>query len=130
MRKWLLIFVLLAPIIELWGILQVSDWLGGWTTFWLIIVMGIAGAYVAQAEGRKIWADVRRQMAAGQPPGRTMLDGLCVVVGGILLVIPGFISDIAGLVLLLPFTRPFCRELMLRWLEKWMRNGNFTIRRY
>lgn len=130
MKKWLLLALLLAPVIELWGILQVSDWLGGWTTFWLLILMGIAGTFLAQAEGRKIWADVRRLMSVGQPPGRAMLDGLCVVVGGILLVIPGFISDILGIILLFPLTRPYCREILLRWLEKWMRSGNFTIRRF
>jgi len=130
MKKWWLLILVLAPIIELWGILRVSDWVGGWSTFWLLIVMGLAGAFLAQAEGRKVWADVRRQMAAGQPPGRRMLDGLCVIAGGVLLVIPGFFSDIAGILLLFPLTRPFFRELLLRWIEKLMRGGNFMIRRF
>lgn len=130
MYKWLLAAFLIVPVIELWGILQVGDWLGGWTTFFILIIMGFAGAYLARAEGRKVWMDAQRQMQAGQIPGRTLLDGICVLAGGILLLTPGFFSDIVGITLLLPMTRPLYRQILLQWIENKMRNGNFKIGRF
>ncbi|MFF2480603.1 FxsA family protein [Paenibacillus sp. NPDC058071] len=130
MAKWIIAAVVLIPALELWSILQVGQRLGGWTTFWLIVLISLLGAYLAQAEGRKVWVEAQRQLQAGQIPGRSMLDGLCVLAGGLMLFIPGFFSDIFGLTLLLPLTRPFYRQLLLRWIEKRMRNGSFTIRRY
>ncbi|MGO4539842.1 FxsA family protein [Paenibacillus sp. 2TAB19] len=130
MNKWLLAAFIVIPIIELWGILQVGDLIGGWTTFFVLILMGLVGSYMARAEGRKVWAEAQRQMQAGQIPGQTMLDGLCVLIGGLLLLMPGFFSDIVGITLLFPITRPFYRAYMLGWIEKRMRNGNFKIGRF
>lgn len=130
MYKWLLALLLVLPVIELWGILQVGDWLGGWTTFWILVLMGFIGAYFARSEGRKVWREAQRQFQSGQMPGRALLDGICVLAGGLLLLLPGFFSDIIGIALLVPFTRTFFRQLMLQWIEKKMKNGQFTIRRY
>ncbi|OUS77993.1 membrane protein FxsA [Paenibacillus sp. MY03] len=130
MYKWLLALLLLVPIIELWGILQIGEWLGGWTTFLVLVGMGIAGAYFAKLEGRKVWLDAQRQLESGIMPGRSLIDGICVLLGGLLLLLPGFISDLFGIVLLLPVTRPIFRRIILQWLEKRLRNGQFTIRRF
>ncbi|MNF06723.1 phage T7 F exclusion suppressor FxsA [compost metagenome] len=59
-----------------------------------------------------------------------MLDGLCVLIGGIMLLIPGFFSDVIGIMLLLPITRPVFRNWMLSWIEKRLRSGNFRIGRF
>ncbi|MDQ6422332.1 FxsA family protein [Paenibacillus sp. LHD-117] len=130
MYKWLLAVFLIVPIVELWGILQVGDWLGGWTTFLIILAMSAAGAYFARTEGRKVWLDAQRQMQSGQMPGLSLVDGICVLLGGLLLLTPGFFTDILGILLLVPATRPLFRRMILQWLEKRMRNGNFTIRRF
>ncbi len=130
MVKWIVPVILLLPIIEIWGILQVGDWLGGWNTFLLVLVTSGLGAYFARLEGRKVWQEVQRQTQQGIMPGRSLIDGLCVLVGGILLLLPGFFSDVAGLLLLLPPTRPIFKGLILKWLEKVMKNGNYSIRRY
>ncbi|CAM4188406.1 UPF0716 protein FxsA [Paenibacillus endophyticus] len=130
MYKWLLAVFIIVPVIEFWGIFQMGSWIGGWNTFFILIVMGLAGAYLARAEGRRVWGEAQRQMQAGQIPGQTLLDGLCVLAGGILLLMPGFLSDIVGVTLLLPATRTFYRQMMLHWIEKRMRNGNFKIGRF
>lgn len=130
MNKWLLAAFIVIPIAELWGILQIGDLIGGWTTFLVLVLMGLVGSYLARAEGRKVWAEAQRQMQAGQIPGQTMLDGICVLAGGLLLLMPGFFSDIVGLTLLFPLTRPFYRMYMLGWIEKRMRSGNFKIGRF
>lgn len=130
MYKWLLAVFIVVPIVELWGIFQVGSWIGGWNTFFILILMGVAGAYLARAEGRRVWVEAQRQMQAGQIPGQTLLDGLCVLAGGILLLMPGFISDIVGITLLIPASRTYYRQIMLQWIEKRMRNGNFKIGRF
>ncbi|WP_310732516.1 FxsA family protein [Paenibacillus sp. 1011MAR3C5] len=130
MYRWILAAIIVVPIIEIWGILRMGDWIGGWNTFLLILVLSAAGAFVAQFEGRKVWIEAQRQMQSGQIPGRAMIDGICVLLGGLLLLIPGFFSDLVGIIMLLPFTRPLFRNMILQWLEKRMRNGDFTIRRF
>jgi len=130
MYKWLLAVFIVVPFVELWGIFQVSGWIGGWNTLLILVLMGLAGAYLARMEGRRVWGEAQRQMQAGQIPGQSLLDGLCVLAGGILLLLPGFLSDIIGITLLIPFTRTFYRLIMLRELEKRIRNGNFKIGRF
>jgi UPF0716 protein FxsA len=130
MSKWLLAVIIVVPFIELWGIFQVGSWIGGWNTFFILILMALAGAYLAKAEGRKVWGEAQRQMQAGQIPGQSLLDGLCVLAGGLLLLIPGFLSDIVGITLLIPVTRSYYRQIMLHWIEKRIRNGNFRIGRF
>ncbi|MEK3881735.1 FxsA family protein [Paenibacillus sp. PL2-23] len=130
MYKWLLAAFLIVPVVELWSILQIGDWLGGWNTFFIIVAMGALGAYFARAEGRKVWREAQLQLQSGQMPGRAIIDGVIVFAGGLLLLTPGFFSDILGLLLLLPITRPFFRHMVLQWLEKRIRNGSFTIRRF
>jgi UPF0716 protein FxsA len=130
MYKWLLAVFIVVPLVELVGIFQVGSWIGGWNTFFILILMGLAGAYLARAEGRRVWGEAQRQMQAGQIPGQSILDGLCVLAGGILLLMPGFISDIVGITLLIPASRAFYRQIMLHWIEKRIRNGNFKIGRF
>ncbi|MCU6712442.1 FxsA family protein [Paenibacillus sp. J5C_2022] len=130
MYKWIFAALLVVPVIELWGILQVGDWLGGWTTFFIVVAMSAAGAYFLRLEGRKVWLEAQRQLAQGQMPGRSIIDGICVLIGGLLLLTPGFFTDFIGIVLLLPVTRPILRGIILQWLERKLRDGSFTIRRF
>lgn len=130
MNKWLLAVIIAFPFIELWGILQAADWMGGWTTFLILIVMGLTGAFLSIAEGRKVWGEAQKQLQRGQIPGQSLLDGLCVAAGGLLLLLPGFFSDLLGITLLLPATRLFYRRIMLNWIGKRMRDGHFRIGRY
>jgi len=127
-RKFLTI-VVLAILFEIWGIYMMGRWIGGFGTFALLLGTCLLGAYLIQTEGRKVWRQAQQQMQSGQPPGHALLEGLCVLAGGILLIVPGFISDVIGLTMLLPFTRPLYRLFMYRWLERLVRGGRFTIYR-
>ncbi|MBM7565421.1 FxsA family protein [Paenibacillus sacheonensis] len=129
MLKWIIAAIIVFPAIEMWGILRVGHWIGGWLTFGLLLLSAVAGARLAKSEGRKALMEVQSQLQSGRPPGHAMLNGVCVLAGGVLLLLPGFLSDIVGITLLLPVTRPFYRLLMLRWLEKKLRSGSFVIRR-
>ncbi|UVI31895.1 FxsA family protein [Paenibacillus spongiae] len=127
MLKWIIAAIIIIPAVEMWGIIQMGHLVGGWMTFFLILATGFAGAQFARLEGRKAFIEVQRQMQTGQPPGHAMLNGLCVLIGGLLLLLPGFFSDIVGITLLFPLTRTFYKGIMLRWIEKKLRSGQFTI---
>lgn len=130
MSRWLLWLVVIVPAAELFGIMLVAQWIGGWMTFALIVLTGIAGAWLARSQGRKVWADARLQLQSGEMPGRALLDGLCVLAGGLLLTLPGFLTDLLGAALLLPPFRPFFRLLLFGLLERAFRSGRFMIRRW
>jgi UPF0716 protein FxsA len=129
MQRGLLALLIIVPALEMWGIIEMGHWIGGWQTFGLLIATGFLGAWLIRVEGRKVWQQAQRQMQAGQVPGLSILDGLCVLAGGIMLMAPGFLSDIIGITMLLPFTRPIYRIFMYRWLERKIRSGNFKLYR-
>lgn len=130
MLKWLVAAIIIIPAIEMWGIIQVGHLIGGWATFLLILLTGFAGAQLARTEGRKALTEVQRQIQSGQPPGFAMLNGLCVLIGGLMLLMPGFFTDIVGITLLFPLTRPLYGKLIYRLIEKQIGRGKFTIRRW
>ncbi|BBI34985.1 FxsA family protein [Cohnella abietis] len=125
-RKLLAIFFIFA-LLELWGIIMMTQWIGGWATFFLIVATGFLGGWLIQVEGRRVWQQAQRQMQSGQAPGHSLLEGLCVLAGGILLIIPGFLSDLIGLTMLFPLTRPIYHLFLYRLLERTIRSGRFTI---
>jgi UPF0716 protein FxsA len=127
MQRKLLAFLIIVTVLELWGIIKMGQWLGGMVTFGLLLIISLLGVWFIRIEGSRVWRQAQQQLQAGQMPGQSLLEGLCVLAGGILLIIPGFISDIIGLTLLLPMTRPMYRMFMYRWLERKVRNGSFTI---
>jgi UPF0716 protein FxsA len=127
MQRKLLAFLIIVTVLELWGIIKMGQWLGGMVTFGLLLIISLLGVWFIRIEGSRVWRQAQQQLQAGQMPGHSLLEGLCVLAGGILLIIPGFISDIIGLTLLLPMTRPMYRMFMYRWLERKVRNGSFTI---
>jgi len=124
------IIVLAAIAAELAGIVAMSYWIGGGATFGLLLLAAALGVYLALTLGRRNWEKARRLLREGQPPGRAVLDGLCAVAGCVLLAVPGFLSDIVGLTLLLPFTRPLYRAALYVWLEKRIRSGSLRIFRW
>ncbi|WP_123039531.1 FxsA family protein [Cohnella candidum] len=128
MFRWLAALIIIVPAAELWGIIQMGRWIGGWQTFGLLLLSGFGGAWLARNEGRKVWREAQHQLQSGQMPGKALLDGLCVLAGGLLLVMPGFISDIVGVTLLFPLTRPFYRLLLYAGLERLVRTGSLSIR--
>lgn len=128
MWKWPLA-VLIVVAAEIYGFDLVASRVGAGNTFLLTIVTSVIGMVMMHFEGRKVLEDSRARMNAGQVPGRNLVDGLCVFIGGILLVVPGFLTDIVGFTMVFPLTRPLYRFLILRWLERKMKDGKITIYR-
>ena len=110
----LLLLFIVVPLLELYVILQVGDAIGVLPTIGLLIVDSVLGALLMRSEGRRAWTRFNLAISEGRVPAREAIDGVLVVFGGGLLLTPGFVTDILGAVLLLPFTRPFVRRVLVR----------------
>ena len=110
----LLLVFLVVPVVELILIFQVGDLFGGWLTFALLIAISVAGAVLVRREGARAWRNFNAAVAGGRIPANEVADGALVVFGGALLMTPGFLSDILGLLCLLPPTRAVMRRVLLR----------------
>ena len=126
MRLFILLLII-VPALEMGVLLLSGKTIGVIPTILLIIATGFIGAWLAKKQGIKAFRDAQLRMASGQLPGEAILDGLCILVGGIFLLTPGFITDLFGLVLLFPATRIFFKNWLKKWLEKKLRNGQFYI---
>jgi UPF0716 protein FxsA len=111
---FLLIFVVF-PIAEITVLVMLYGKIGLLATLALMIGAGMAGAAVARVEGFKSAMRVRSQLAHGALPAAEMFDGLLIAAAGVLLILPGILSDIAGLILLLPPTRKLVRQGLMHW---------------
>ena len=127
MRKWLFVLILIVPIVEFYGFVYVGARLGLGKTIFLTLATTIIGGLMMQFEGRKIMADAKRKADNGQVPGKLLLDGICVFGGGILLLIPGFVTDLIGFLLVFPITRPLLRYPIRKWVERRLKNGTITF---
>jgi UPF0716 protein FxsA len=113
-----LIALVLLPIIEIVVIYEVAQAIGVALTLVLLFGISIAGAAWSRRLSARDWAAVQAAVAEGRPPGREVVDGVLRLVGGILLRIPGFVTDAIGLVLILPVTRPLFRGFVLRYATR------------
>lgn len=110
----LFLLFLIVPIIELWVILQVGQALGVLPTLALLIAVSVAGAWLVKREGLGVWRRARRQIERGEVPANELVDGLLVLLAGALMLAPGFVTDAAGVLLLLPPSRAALRTFLVR----------------
>lgn len=111
-----LLFVV-APVVELYLLVRLGGVIGLWPTLGLVVATGAAGAVLARAEGVRVLLRFQAELAQGRLPGQPLLDGLCVLIGGTLLLTPGILTDLVGLALLFPPTRRWIQRRMARRLE-------------
>ena len=116
MLPLLLLLFIAVPIIELAVILQVGDLIGFWPTVGLLIADSILGSILMRSQGRAAWRRFNEAIAARRPPAREVVDGVLVIFGGALLLTPGFVTDIVGILFLLPPTRAVIRRILARRL--------------
>jgi UPF0716 protein FxsA len=101
----LVLLFIIVPILEIYLIIQVGQAIGPLPTVALLIVDSLVGAWLLRHQGRRAWMAFNETLAAGRMPHREILSGALVIFGGALLLAPGFLTDIAGLMLLIPPTR-------------------------
>jgi UPF0716 protein FxsA len=112
----LILLFIAVPIAELFVIIQVGEAIGVWWTIALLIADSLIGSWLMRHQGRAAWRRFNEALQAGRVPAREVLDGALVIFGGALLLTPGFITDILGLILLLPPSRALVRGVLARRL--------------
>jgi UPF0716 protein FxsA len=110
----LIVLFIVVPLVELYVIIQVGQAIGALPTIGLLLLDSLLGSWLLRAQGRSVWRRFREALAAGRPPARETVDGALVIVGGALMLAPGFITDAFGVLLLLPPTRAVVRRGLLR----------------
>lgn len=118
MRPVLVAAFVLIPLVEIWAILQVGQLVGPWWTIALLVLDSMIGAWLIKREGGRAWAALREALQHGRMPARELADGALILIGGTLMLSPGFVLDLAGIVLILPFTRPVARRLLTSMVER------------
>jgi UPF0716 protein FxsA len=108
----LVVVFVVTQIFEIWLLIQVGQAIGGWQTLLLLILDSILGAALLRHEGRRTWRALRMALDERRVPAKEVADGALVIVGGALLVTPGFLSDVVGLLCLLPPSRAVLRRLL------------------
>lgn len=106
------VVALLVAILEIIVIIAVGREIGAWPTFLLLVATSLLGGWLIRREGAKAFRALQVAARSGAMPAREIADGMLVLVGGLLLTGPGFVTDVVGLVLVLPFTRPVARNLL------------------
>jgi UPF0716 protein FxsA len=110
----LVLLFIVVPIAELALLIQVGQWIGVWWTVGLLVADALLGSFLLRTQGRAAWRRFNEALAAGRIPHREVVDGVLVIFGGVLLLTPGFITDIFGLLFLFPPTRVVMRRLLVR----------------
>jgi UPF0716 protein FxsA len=110
----LVLLFIAVPLAELAVLIQVGEAIGVWWTIALLVADSILGWWLMRHQGRAAWRRFNEAMQAGRVPTREVLDGALVIFGGALLLTPGFITDILGLILLIPPSRAVVRAVLAR----------------
>ena len=126
MRKFLM-FLILVPIIEICVVLLSGKLIGAFPTLVLIVVTGILGVYLAKTRGFKAFQQLKIAIERGQAPGDAIIDGVLTFIGSIMLVLPGFISDIIGILLVTPIARKLFKPIIYYWLRKKIKKGQIIL---
>jgi len=119
-----------VPAFETWLLIEVGQVIGGWQTVGWLVLMGLLGSWLGKRAGTGVLRQIGDDLRGGRSPADSVVEGALVLVGSVLLVTPGFLSDLVGLLLFLPpirrFLAPRLKRAVLRWLTG--RPGGFTVR--
>jgi UPF0716 protein FxsA len=110
----LFVAFVVVPLVEIYVLIQVGQVIGAWWTIALLIADSILGSWLIRREGRRAWAGLTGALETGRMPARELADAALILIGGTLMLTPGFVSDAVGLFVILPFTRPLARRMLTR----------------
>lgn len=115
-----------ATLLEIFVFIKVGSELGAWTTIALIVLTAVVGLSLVRIQGFYTLMEVQRKINLGEPPAREMLSGIMLAVSGVLLVLPGFVSDLGGIILLLPPVRNALVTRLMAQAEQQQAQGGHT----
>jgi len=126
----LLILFVIVPVTELYILIEVGKKIGSLTTIGIIILTGIIGAYLVKSQGFMILRKIQNDLNEGIMPGDSLIQGAIILAGGILLLTPGFVTDIVGFIFLIPVSRNVVKKYLLKWLKGKIKEGNFYYKEF
>ncbi len=121
-----LLLLVVAPLVELYVIIQVAHVIGAWETIALLVVESMIGAWLLKRQGLTVLARIANAVDNGRVPGRELVDGFLILLAGALMVAPGFIGDVIGYLLLIPATRALVRIPLMKRFERGQHGRFFT----
>ena len=126
-RGWsiLLVALLVVPLLEIAVIIGVGKVIGGWPTLLLLLAESALGAWLVKREGARSWRALSTALSTGRMPSRELADAALVLVGGTLLLTPGFLTDVLGFAFVLPVTRPVARRALEAVVTRKLLGGAF-----
>lgn len=107
-----------VPLLEIFVLVQVGQVVGAWWTILLLILASVIGTWLVRREGGRAWHGLTTALQTGRMPHRELADGALILVGGTLMLTPGFITDAVGVLLILPVTRPVARRVLARLVAR------------
>lgn len=108
----LILLLIVVPLAELFLIVQIGQAIGVWPTIGILLADSVLGAALLRSQGRAAWRRFNEALDQGKVPAREVVDGVLVILGGAFLLTPGFITDVIGLILILPPTRRGIRAVL------------------
>lgn len=126
LSKLLLLFIL-VPIIELFIIVQLGQYIGLGYTLVIIVVLGLLGALIAKQQGLRTLFRIKDDLAHGRLPAQELIEGLLILVGAVLLITPGLLTDAIAFFFLIPATRRIVKLLLRKKLEKMIKTGQIKL---
>jgi UPF0716 protein FxsA len=115
------------PLLELYILIKIGSHLGAFVTIGLVIFTALLGLLLARFEGLRTWHQIRQSLSQGIVPAEEMVDSVLIFAGGVLFVIPGVITDVAALILLIPFTRTIFKRWLRRRFDRAVERGNVRL---
>lgn len=117
---WWVLFVafVVVPLVEIFVIIQIGHVIGPWWTIALLVADSVLGSWLIKREGARAWRALRVALREGRMPSRELADGMLILIGGTLMLTPGFVSDVVGIWCILPFTRPAAQRLLTGFVNR------------
>ena len=123
----LLLLFTLVPIMELYILFSLGERFGFFTSLIIVLGTGALGAYLAKSQGLIVWQKIQGELSQGRLPKNDLIDGLLLLIAGIVLITPGLLTDLAGFLILFPGTRMLIRIWIIKKLQTMTKNGNINI---
>ncbi len=127
--KILTLFVI-VPVTELYILIEVGKKIGSLSIIGIIILTGIIGAYLVKSQGFMILRKIQNDLNEEIMPGDSLIQGAIILAGGILLLTPGFVTDIVGFIFLIPVSRNIVKKYLLKWLQGKIKEGNIYFKEF
>ncbi len=121
MLGYLILLFTVMPVVELVLLIHVGTYIGAWNTVAIVIITGVAGAFMAREQGFSTLRKIQDNVNSGVMPADEIINGILILCGGIMFLAPGFITDLLGFIMLIPPARNFIKKIIEKKIQKMIR---------